>query len=47
MLKSHGREQSPAYWNSLGQEGWEVVTLDFHALSSGLSFRGVARRPVA
>lgn len=33
------------YLNRLGDDGWEIVNLDFRELSSHREFVGVAKRP--
>ncbi len=44
LLKGRAPEDLEAYLNVLGEEGWEVVNLDFLELESRLSFVGVAKR---
>ena len=39
------RTKLQGYLNKLGNEGWEIVNIDFHDLNIGLSFVGVAKRP--
>ena len=38
-------EQIESYLNSLGDEGWEVISVDFIDTTSFINFRGVAKRP--
>jgi hypothetical protein len=33
------------YFNRLGEEGWEIVNLDFKELGAHREFFGVAKRP--
>ena len=41
-----GRDRScvESYLNQIGQEGWEVINLDFRELEGRLEFCGVAKR---
>ncbi len=36
-----------AYFNRLGEEGWEILNLDFNEIGSRRDFLGVAKRPKA
>ncbi|MGH1493031.1 MAG: DUF4177 domain-containing protein [Acidimicrobiales bacterium] len=44
-FKSKRAEDFEAYFNALGQEGWEIVALDFSDMRT--VFYGVAKRPVS
>ena len=44
VFKGKDRSQVDKYLNQLGQEGWEIVNLDFRELESRLEFTGVAKR---
>ena len=44
LLKGRSREAVQNYLNQLGEEGWEVVNLDFLELETRLAFLGVAKR---
>ncbi|MBI2434427.1 MAG: hypothetical protein HYV26_16340 [Candidatus Hydrogenedentes bacterium] len=44
---SNGRADVETYLNTLGQEGWEIINLDFREMSPGrLAFSGIAKRQV-
>lgn len=45
LIKSVEPEQIESYFNSLGDEGWEIITVDFIDTTAFIDFRGVARRP--
>ncbi|MEL6109060.1 MAG: hypothetical protein AAFU85_23895 [Planctomycetota bacterium] len=38
-------EQVQAYFNALGEDGWEIVNVDFTDTSAFIDFRGLAKRP--
>jgi hypothetical protein len=40
------RTRLQQYLTSLGREGWEIINIDFHDLNIGMSFVGVAKRPL-
>jgi len=44
FFKSVKAEDIEKYFNSLGDEGWEIINVDFTDTSSFIDFRGVARR---
>ncbi len=44
MLKGKSREVVEAYFNQLGQAGWEIIDLNFREIAKGFEFSGVARR---
>ena len=45
VFKGRSQEALEAYLNELGEEGWEIVNIDFRELQSRTSFLGVAKRP--
>ena len=45
LSKRAKRTKLQAYLCGLGDEGWEIVNIDFNDLNIGLSFIGVAKRP--
>jgi len=45
FFKSVKPEDVESYFNSLGDDGWEIVNVDFTDTTSFLDFRGVAKRP--
>jgi|GEM_PF-462338 len=46
MDKRAKRTRLQAYLTHLGEEGWEIINIDFHDLNIGMSFVGVAKRPL-
>ena len=44
FFKGKDRSQVDRYLTQLGQEGWEIVNLDFRELGNRLEFTGVAKR---
>jgi len=44
LLKGRSRTSLEAYLNELGDEGWEIVNLDWRELESRMSFSGLAKR---
>jgi hypothetical protein len=46
MLKGKSREALEAYLNQLGEDGWEVVNIDFNELEGRRSFVGIAKREI-
>ncbi|MFN3192917.1 MAG: DUF4177 domain-containing protein [Aureliella sp.] len=45
FFKTVQPEEVEKYLNSLGEDGWEVIVMDFTDTSTFIDFRGVARRP--
>ncbi len=45
LIKSVEPGQIESYFNSLGNEGWEVVNIDFIDTTAFIDFRGIAKRP--
>lgn len=45
FFKNLEPDQVEEYFNSLGEEGWEIINVDFTDTTSFIDFRGVARRP--
>lgn len=46
ILKGKDRSEVDAYLNRLGQQGWEIVNLDFREFESRFDFTGVAKREI-
>lgn len=44
LLKGRSRAGVETYLNALGDEGWEVINLDWRELESRMSFSGLAKR---
>lgn len=44
LFKSRKREDIEAYLNALGEQGWELVNIDFRELEGGLEFAGIMKR---
>ena len=44
IFRGKDRLEVDKYLNSLGEEGWEVVSLDFRELENRFDFTGVAKR---
>ena len=44
IFKGRDRSDVEAYLNNLGNEGWELVGLDFRELDSRFEFTGIAKR---
>ncbi|SHI15266.1 DUF4177 domain-containing protein [Ferrimonas marina] len=44
MFKGRERGDLEAYLNELGQQGWELVNVDFRELEGALEFAGVMKR---
>ena len=44
IFKGKDRSEVDRYLNELGQEGWEVVNLDFRELENRFELAGVAKR---
>ncbi len=44
FIKSVKPEDAEKYFNALGDEGWEIVNLDFIDTTAFIDFRGVAKR---
>jgi hypothetical protein len=47
FLAVKSREAVEAYLNAIGDEGWEVVNLDFVEIEGRTSFVGIAKREKA
>lgn len=47
VFKGRQREDLEAYLCALGQEGWEIVNVDFNELEGRSKFFGVAKRELA
>ncbi len=44
IFKGKDRTEVDKYLNILGEEGWEIVNLDFRELETRFEFTGVAKR---
>ena len=44
IFRGKDRSEVDKYLNGLGQDGWEIVNLDFRELENRLAFTGVAKR---
>ncbi len=44
VFKGRDRKEINDYLNTLGNEGWEIVNLDFRELDGRFEFSGVAKR---
>jgi hypothetical protein len=44
IFRGRDRSAIDKYLNGLGQEGWEIVNLDFRELENRFEFSGVAKR---
>ena len=44
VFKGKDRAEIDRYLNKLGQEGWEIVNLDFRELENRFEFTSVAKR---
>ena len=47
IFRGKDRSGVDRYLNDLGQQGWEIVNLDFRELESRFEFTGVAKREKA
>lgn len=47
LVKSVEPTEVERYFNSLGQEGWEIISLDFIDTTAFIDFKGVAKRQIA
>ena len=44
LFKGKDRSEADRYLNEPGDDGWEIVNLDFRELGPRLEFTGVAKR---
>ena len=44
LFKGRKREDIEAYLNGLGEQGWELVNVDFRELEGGLEFAGIMKK---
>lgn len=47
LFKGKQREDVEAYLNKLGQDGWELVNVDFRELEGRLEFSGIMKKQIA
>lgn len=47
LFKGKQREDVEAYLNKLGQDGWELVNVDFRELEGRLEFSGIMKKQTA
>ncbi len=45
-FKGRQRADVEAYLCALGQDGWEIINMDFRELEGRLEFSGVAKREI-
>lgn len=45
FFKSIDPSDAEKYFNSLGDEGWEIINIDFIDTTAFIGFHGLARRP--
>jgi len=45
FFKSVKQDEVEKYFNALGEDGWEIINVDFTDTTAFIDFRGVARRP--
>ena len=46
LLKGRARADVEGYLNELGNEGWEIINLDFRELGTRAEFFGVAKKEI-
>ena len=46
VFKGRQRADVEAYLCTLGEDGWEIINMDFRELEGRLEFSGVARREI-
>ena len=46
LFKGKQRVDVEAYLCTLGEEGWEIINIDFRELESRFEFSGVAKREI-
>lgn len=46
VFKGRQRADVEAYLCTLGEDGWEIINMDFRELEGRLEFSGVAKREV-
>jgi len=44
VFEGKDRQEIEAYLNQLGQDGWQIINLDFRELENRFEFSGVAKR---
>jgi hypothetical protein len=44
LFKGRKREDIETYLNSLGEQGWELVNVDFRELEGGMEFAGIMKQ---
>ena len=44
IFRGKDRSEVEQYLNEFGQEGWEIINLDFHEFDNRMSFCGIAKR---
>ena len=45
LFKGRTRESVERYLSELGEQGWELINVDFRELEGRDSFTGIAKRP--
>lgn len=46
IFKGKARSDAESYLSSFGNDGWEIINLDFRELESRFEFCGVAKREI-
>ncbi len=46
LFKGRQRADVEAYLCTLGEDGWEIINMDFRELEGRLEFAGVAKRQI-
>ena len=46
LIKTLDPEEIEKYLNSIGDEGWEIINVDFIDTNAYIDFRGIAKRPI-
>jgi len=44
IFKGKDRSEVDGYLNNLGEQGWEIINLDFRELENRFEFTGAAKR---
>ncbi len=47
VFKGRQRTDVEAYLCTLGEDGWEIINMDFRELEGRLEFAGVAKRQIS
>lgn len=44
LFRGKKAEETEKYLNRMGQEGWEIINLDFNDMAGQVDFVGIAKR---